>query len=466
MAPRRRKNIPPDRESPRPPSPSPDRVQSPEEADESSDSPLPFYNTTFSAHRVSPLYLGTEPLTAHRLQVLTQRLRDRLIGDVVRGVEVGLGPDGEDPVMGRAGALEEVEMRWVSVADLLDMSHNERAGGHPESDGMEVDEDGAADWRRSAAQLRRKTGVQISLRYEMAQCTALLLPSLTAGEDSGADAAAHTRFSVAGAGADVMDWEQSVDPAHFLSLPLLLLRMPAPLKAVICDFLSVTFDCRVSPMRLGTRSLVRSWEAWVRSAGLPSRGPLAKDLVVSLGFYVPQPERETAASGQVAVEEGGAADSSTHLGLKSVDVIIPASELRRFVAAGRRLAGTQKPRAATGWGWEDDSKERQRLAGRLYEEGWEWRTATAAGDDGVAEPGEQPFTEALGCYLNAHLGLNLFHPGVRIIKIACGGFVMSEGRLKLFGPAEGEAGDRQRGAASELLDGLVEKAQAQGVLAF
>ncbi len=34
-----------------------------------------------------------------------------------------------------------------------------------------------------------------------------------------------------------------------------------------------------------------------------------------------------------------------------------------------------------------------------------------------------------------HLALNIFHPGVRITKTACSGYVMTEGRLKISTPA-------------------------------
>ncbi|KAL2020637.1 hypothetical protein VTK56DRAFT_8127 [Thermocarpiscus australiensis] len=463
MAPqRRRQNRPPQPESPRPASPAPSNDQSRQEADEPSGfPPLSFYNTTFSAHRVSPLYLGSEPLTTSRLQVLAQRLRDKLVGDVVRGVELGLGPDGgEGSVMGRAGALENVEMRWVSVADVLDIPQEgeENTG----VDDMDLG-DGRTEWRRVAENLGRKRALHISLRYELASCTALMLPPL---KDDGNDSpsAGQVRFSV-GVSADDMNWEQSVDPAHFLSLPLLLLRMPAPLKAAIGDFLSTTFDCRVSAMRLGTRSLVRSWEAWIRSAGLPSRGPLAKDAVLSLGFYVPPPDKANT-QGQNSGQEPAA---DQQLGLRSIDVIIPAAELGKFVAVGKRLAKTETKRpGSTGWAWEVDPKKRRTLAGRLYEEGWEWRTASDR-DNGDA-PAQQPFTEALACYLKEQLSLNLFHPGVRVIKIACGGFVVSETRLKVFAPpgaggtdvgAESVAG--QRRAVCELLGNLIEKAQVQGM---
>ncbi|KAK4031658.1 kinetochore complex Sim4 subunit Fta1-domain-containing protein [Parachaetomium inaequale] len=466
MPPKRRQPRPPDPEPepPRPASPPPDRDgdQSPSEEEDDSiaeHSPLPFYNTTFSAHRVSPLYLGAESLTTNRLQILAQRLRDRLVGDVVRGVEVGVqAADREDSMIGRAGALERVEIAWVGLADVLGFSGEDVENS--EAEDVE-DGDGTTGWRQAvrAGELREKRALHISLRYEMASCTALMLPALLGdGKKSGVEGAT-TRFSVGG-GADEMDWEHSVDPTHFLSLPLLLLRMPAPLKTIIGEFLSTTFDCRVSPMRLGTRSLVRSWEAWIRSAGLPSRGPLAKDMVLTLGFYIsPSDPVPTQPS-----EEDAAAEQQQPLGLKSIDVIIPATELGKFATAGKRVAKTQGKQTAspTGWGWDNDPKKRRKLAGRLYEEGWEWRTASPEG----RPPEHQPFTEALACYLKEHLGLNLFHPSVRVIKIACGGFAMSESRLKLFAPAgsgdaEGEGLPllAQRGAVLELLGRLADKAQ-------
>ena len=455
MPPKRRRIPPPDHSSPRPTSPSPsaDRDESHLEADSEvspAEHPIPpFYNTTFSAHRVSPLYLGSneESLTEGRLQLLSQRLRDRLVGDVVRGVEVG---DGEDGVVGKGGALEAVEMSWVGVAEMLGIPRGVLETLEGEEDGM---------WRG----LPGRRALHISLRYEMASCSGFMLPPLIQAGEEGEVArdATKTRFMVGG-GHNNMDRERAVNPSHFLALPLLLLRMPTPLKTTVSEFLSENFDCRVSPMRLGTRSLVRGWEAWIRSAGLPSRGPLAKDVVLTLGFHLPF----DAVPVQTPDEEVAAGDHQQPLGLKTIDVIIPATELQKFVAAGKGLAemSNKLTGSVAGWGWENDLKQRRNLAGRLGEEGWEWHTTSP--DDG----GSHPFTEALACYLKEHLGLNLFHPAVRVLKIACGGFAVSEMRLKLFTPAgEAEAGAEgeglsllgQRGAVLELLGGLIAKARFQ-----
>lgn len=381
---------------------------------------VPFYNTTFSAHRVSPLYLGGpgQPLDARRLQTLAQRLRDVLVGDVVRGVEVGLSQD-EDGVMGRAGALEVVEMRWVGVEGVLGLEEGTGAG---------------------------KDMLFVGLRYEAAVCTALLVPWLGEEEDHGGAAAG----GFGGRG-------EEVDESQFMVMPLLLMRMPAPLKAVVAEFLATAFDCRVSPLRLGTKSMVQGWEAWIETVGLPTRGPLAKDVVLSLGFYVPPEEGE---AGKDESEDEG----DLQLGLKSIEVFIPAAELRRFADAGRTPS---RPKAGSEAMWENDIRKRRKLAGRMYEEGWEWRKESTDEDSTAS----QPFTEALGRYVNQHLGLNLFHPGVRITKMACGGFVMSESRLKIFAPADlgdaaagGAPSSGQRKAAWELLRDLVQKARGQDLV--
>lgn len=439
MPPKRRQNAPAARDahSPNPHDDDNDENtddQTLEEGNVLDHASVPFYSTTFSAHRVSPLYLGNEVLTTPRLQLLAQRLRDRLVGDVVRGVEVGM--DG-DALISRAGALEGVEMRWVGVADVL---------GFPLS--LDVDGD---DLDSAAARLRGQKALHIALRYEMASCTALLLPPLTETGQHQPQDSGQTRFFIDPS-------SQLTDPSQFILLPLLLLRMPAPLKSIISEFLATTFDCRVSSMRLGTRSLVHSWESWIRAAGVPSRGPLAKDAVLSLGFYIP-PKNESSTRPTESLDgEEGKTTADQPLGLKSVDVIIPAVELRRFVAAGKRLAQTQDSQSASSAaaGWENDDGQRSRLAGRLHEEGWGWRTSEGSE--------RQPFTEALACYLKEHLALNLRHPGVRLVKIACGGFVMSETRLKVFTlVGADETGGGQQLAVLELLGLLTDKAQIQVV---
>ncbi|KAK3323103.1 kinetochore complex Sim4 subunit Fta1-domain-containing protein [Cercophora scortea] len=447
MASRRRRNRPESPES-APRSAASDRSSQPPPSDDSSVfAAVPFYNTTFSTHRVSPLYIGKEQLTNERLRTLAQRLRDILVGDVVRGVEVGLGRDGDDPVMGRFGALEAVDMHWVRLASVLDINPDDAGNEHEGSrdlsqDHMDIDPSPSSSGGHK--DLLKQKAMHISLRYEASSCTALLLPSTTQE-----DPPRNISFSIDTSA-------EPADPQHFFSMPLLLLRMPTPLKPIIADFLATSFDCRVSPLRLGTRSLVRSWEVWARLSGLPSRGPLAKDMVLSLGFHLAPPD-------QPAEEE----DYPPPPGLKSIDVIIPAAELRKFADAP---AGPSKRKNSSAREWEGDLKKRRKLAGgRPREEGWEWRMAgdATAGEGGAPTAVErQPFTAALGWYMDHHLGLDMFHPGVRVTKVACAGFAMSEGRLKVFGSAgearRGASSEGQRQAVLELVADLVGKATIGG----
>ncbi|KAM7201699.1 Kinetochore complex Sim4 subunit Fta1 domain containing protein [Rhypophila sp. PSN 637] len=431
-----------------------------------------FYDTSFSAYRVGPLFIGhqknhnhgrqgkqdqedeEEELSNKRLGILAQRLRDLLVGDVVRGVEVGLGDDSAG-VMGRYGALERVGIRWFPLGRLLDV---DLSADPEEEDG---DEALTATWKRRLAELRDKNTrvLQINLEYENSLFMALLLPRLGEKADRAGDGGG---FFVGEAG------KAQPKRRQFLDMPLLLLRMPPPLKSVIADFLATSFDCRVSPLRLGTRTMVSCLEAWFRTVGVSSRGPLAKDVVLWLGFHFPK-EEGTAHGDDDEVD----AQRDGQLGLKNIDVSIPVSDLSRFVDAGRDLLdqkGNLKRKSGPlgPWGWEKDVRKRRRLAGRLYEEGWEWRAQLGQDKDAAGEEREDyPFTEALGRYIDQHLGLNLFHPGVRVTKIGCGGFFMSEGRLKVFAPSNlGEedaqavtaSSPGQRGGVLELIWGLMEKA--------
>lgn len=242
-----------------------------------------------------------------------------------------------------------------------------------------------------------------------------------------------------------------VKSEEFLRLPLLLLRMPASLKTFVMDFLARTFDCRISPLQLGTRSLVTAWERWIANAGLPSSGPLAKDVALTLGFYVPEGGGEGGPADAAGEDAGAtAAMTTTKLGIRSLDIIIPAADLARFVREGQTgPVGSRRERETY---WQHDQRKRRKLAGGSSEEGWHWLDAT-----GVRS--KYPFTDALARYLDQHLALDLFHPGVQITKIACAGFALSESRIKIFSHAVGRGSDPGAPVAvHQLVSDLVERA--------
>ncbi|CRK27808.1 hypothetical protein BN1708_004471, partial [Verticillium longisporum] len=383
------------------------------------DPPPPLFNTSFSTHRTSPLYIGNEPLSPSRLNDLALRLRDTLVGDVVRGVQVGL--EGSDTSLGRAGSLERVVMRWFEAGALL--RHEPDDTHRPAS--RDLSSDAIFGRAGGGAGSTGTRGLCIEMRYENALCTAIMLPQLE-GQGRASDDAFHGRNGAAMSGWLGIDKDTEAEKGRFVHLPLLLLRMPTPMKAFVTDFLARTFDCRISPLRLGTKTLVASWERWIEQAGLPTQGPLAKDLVLTLGFFTAPPTEP------VAVLEGSA-PAVESLGIKSVDIIIPPSELGRFVQVGEsRGVGSKRKRASQSW--ENDSRKRSKLAGGSTEEGWAWRD----GEGREAGVVRQPFIEATAEYFDKHLAIDLFHPSVRITKIACGGFALSENRIKVFATGSGE----------------------------
>ncbi|POR39048.1 Uncharacterized protein TPAR_00750 [Tolypocladium paradoxum] len=354
-------------------------------SDADDESVPPFFNTTFSTHRVSPLYVGPRGLTTARLEQLAHRLRDTLVGDVVRGIQVGL--EATDTPMGQVGPLRAVAIRWFHAQSIL--------GDAPADDGSEE------GWHKFSGEQGR--GLWMEICHENATYVALLLPGLSSSADDGA--AQQPTWAVQPSNTDV-------DKSQFAHLPLLLLRMPQALKTVIGEWLSTAFDCRVSKLALGTKTLIDVWEGWIRTSGLPSKGP---DFVLTVSFNAPA--TESAASDS----DGGLGESnqSGEPGLRSLEITIAPADLRRFLRAGE--AGARESTASDAW--TSDPRQRRRLAGGNADDGWGWRTSEDAP--------KHPFTEALARYLHHHLALDLFHPGARVVQISCGAFVLAQSRLKI-----------------------------------
>ncbi|RFU74330.1 siroheme synthase [Trichoderma arundinaceum] len=352
-----------------------------------------FFNTTFSTHRVSPLYIGAQKLDQARLDRLAHRLRDTLVGDVVRGVQIGL--EATDTPMGQVGPLKAVNFRWFRATDVL----GDNSG--------ELSEEQAK-------------GLWMEMRHENAAYVALLLPGYSVSQKGPSTSTA----SLWNMGLDKPEIGEA-DGSQFLHLPLLLLRMPQPLKAVIGEWLSTTFDCRVTKLNLGTRTLVSVLEGWIQESGLPRAD---SDLVLTLAFNAPLTDK-----GRVAVLSSGGGlddededDEPTEPGLRSMEISVSASDLRRFLRAGKALQKSKRTVANTASNtasWEHDDRERRRLAGPHMDDGWDWLKNK--------EGPPYPLMEALANHLNHHMALNLFHPGVRVTQVSCGGFVLSQSRIKI-----------------------------------
>lgn len=483
-----------DQDHPSDPDPDPDPDQ--ESGQRETEQPdFKFFNTTFSTFRASPLYTAQNALTPAGLQTLSRRLRDTLVGDVVRGVQVGLEGDA---TLGRLGALERVEWRECSLGTLLPTLADTEAEAEAEAEGGAGNEGrrrrGGGIRRGRAREPRPRKAPRLlclELEYERATFHALMLPSLDdraqeemesgdGDEPSGLRKPPSWTQTIAGSGDQVRvhdeeDANKNEDFAHF---PLLLTRMPAPLRAVLVDFLSTTFDCRISPLHLGTRTLVRSWERWIEESGVTRtssrRRVLNKDVALTLGFHLAQPQAPSATT--MATSGASAPNEQQHsdppappLGLKTIDVIVPADEVHRFLRVGQKPTilpsshtnnrkNLKRPAADPASREEERLRRRKRGGGR-DEEGWAWREAIAHPTPEHADEQDrnrhdtetfpQPFTDALAAYLSHHLALDIHHPGVRVTRVVCDAFALSEGRVKVFAPRGDGAGDGDGAAAVE-----------------
>ena len=316
--------------------------------------PYPIYNTTFTLHRVSPLYTGTNtPLDNAALQQHAKRFRDILAGDVLRGVRVGLGP--EDDVLARVGALKSVT--WEAL---------------PEEELWRMDEEMKMD---TTVELGAGKGILVQVAYEKMLYRAILLH----GErDRGQD--------------EPMIHDGQNGFQHF---PLLLTRMPASLRDTLTDFLATTFDARIAVLHLSGPYLSTTFEKFISDC-LGEDGEEA-DLVESSMTL-----RNVVKDVQVLI----GFDFPTTASLQTIEFHIGQEDLPRLVQRGKRIGDM-----------------------------------------------ESPFMNALSNFVQGHMALDLKHEKVRILRIACGAFVLgAEGRIKLTEPAVDSVQTR---STWNLVEGLV-----------
>ncbi|KAH8163133.1 hypothetical protein CIB48_g5117 [Xylaria polymorpha] len=392
-----------------------------------------FFNTTFSTFRVSPLYIARNNLTPAGLETLSRRLRDTLVGDVVRGVQVGL--EGDNATLGRLGGLERVEWRECSLAGIIPSLAEEDANGRRQKG------------RRGAARPRHL--LCLELEYERATFSALLLPSLDEKEthridddDDGSllrDRPSWTQNSTnprnkskeRGKDDDDDDDDAAATTASFTTLP-------PPLNP----------DAGRAQERR-TRSLIRSWERWIGTGGTRQKA-LSKDVALTLGFHLEPPAISAAAA---AADEPQPAAPPVSLGLKTIDIVVPASEVHRFLRAGR-ITTDAKPKKRPHHSDSSSSpseerirrRRRRKLGGGLDEEGWWWMTTpNITESESESETLPQPFTAALATYLSHHMALDLFHPGgaraARTMRRLC---AVRGARQGLRAPSSGRPAEAER----------------------
>jgi hypothetical protein len=316
----------------------------------------PLYNTTFSLHRVSPLYTGTtQPLNNSILHDHARRFRDILAGEVLRGVRVGLVP--EDDILARVGALQTVTWQLL-----------------PEEEAWSVEEIDL-DMDDTTTALTSSRGLIVVVTYEKMAYKALLL------KDDRTSDGETAQGSIA----------QGME--EFQHFPLLLSKMPGPLRETFTNYLASTFDARISSLSLSSTFLTDTFEHYITDLSYDEEGDLMdmisrsrvlrsiiRDTVIFIGFDLPSAS------------------------LKTIDISIAREDLPRMVARGKKI-------------------------GR-----------------------DTPFYDALAAYIKGHLALDMRHEGVKVVRIACGAFVIGgEGKIKFTLPATNEDGTSPQSRATRRL---------------
>jgi len=242
----------------------------------------PLYQRTFTLYRVSPLHTGdTSLLDEPTLKTHARRLREQLKGDNVRGVEVDFA--GAEDALPRIGPLQECS--WAMLPDEDTWIDQNLHFLHSEISQVP-----------SEAGIEQMRGVFVSLEYEKATYHALLLRDPTT----------------------------TTSPEAFTSLPLLLVRMPLPVREIFLNYLRTSFDAHVAPLRLSSNFITSSIETYFRhfSAG---NSPLSiVDAVKQVQIQLSFPTVTTL--------------------LRHLDITIQSAYVPGFVSRGRLLkGGDEKP---------------------------------------------------------------------------------------------------------------------------
>lgn len=297
-------------------------------------STYPLYDSTFHLYRLSPLYNGQSPLLDN-LNLHARRLRQILSGDGPLAINSLDSLDGR----GNSGSL--ISCSWELLGNEL---HWERAHQEePEEDEISM---------VGEVSTREARGVHVDLEYEKGKHCAVLL---------GDPAKKHSISS-------------------FTNLPLLLVRMPVGLRDILLNYITTTFDSRISPMKLHSPFLTSSLERILERDG-GTAAALSESVVKGLQLQLSFP--------------------SVAPMLKTMDVSITKDDLLEFLNHGNRL-------------WQE-------------EQGRFGRSGVIAG----------PFTAALSLYTQQHIALSLDHPGVLVSKFAYGALAVSaDGKVKVLSSSE------------------------------
>ncbi|KAJ4364491.1 hypothetical protein N0V83_009085 [Neocucurbitaria cava] len=241
-------------------------------------SPYPLYNRTYHLYRLSPLHHHGQPLLADTaLSTHAKRLKEQLKGDNVRGVQVDFART-EDTA--KLGPLEECNWDMIGDEDAWIDRHRQSV----DPDASQLSTGLTAD---------RARGIDVVLEYEKQSYNALLLrdPNVTAS------------------------------PEGFTSLPLLLVKMPGPIREIFLNYLRTSFDAHVAPLRLPPRFITSSLETYFSRLSANTSTQTIQDVVRQLHIQLSFPTATTL--------------------LKHIDITIAATDVPAFVSRGKLMKNAQ-----------------------------------------------------------------------------------------------------------------------------
>ena len=303
-------------------------------------------NTSWTLHRLSPLHHEKEFATLSNptaLKTYASRLQDQLTGNTLGGLSSSTagGPSGavaDDEALSRTGALKTCIWETLPSLALLEPQTQSRP---------------------SRRQPKQQPGILVTLEYEnIVYKAALLAPP--------PPATATTR-------------PPSPDRQGSTHLPLLLTRLPGPLRQTFVSFLAANFDTYCSALRFPSHFMCAGLEAYV--SGMITGGDDRARQQTILEDVVKEMQITLAFSPSIAPE------------LRSLNVNIPRGSFADFVGTDRA-----------------DGSILSNLSSYL-EKHLAMKLDLSAESDKKPSPAKEH---------------------VRVSRIACGGFLLGgDGRLKL-----------------------------------
>jgi len=181
----------------------------------------------------------------------------------------------------------------------------------------------------------------------------------------------------------VMLGRQPRAQAGFTTLPLIAVRMPPALRNTFINYLTTTFDARISPLRLGARVLTQGLETILQrelqGREEEDRAAFSKGLLMQLAFPSCAPD------------------------LKTLDLHISSADLRDLWTEGHELF-------------------------KQYQRRMEISKDLPIGQPHITGP----FTAALSEYLQKNLAFDFTHPAVVIARLSIGNVEMSaDSRIRI-----------------------------------